>query len=140
MNGNKLWFWKILKSFHRMYKKTTWLSAQSSKQDFLSKSSLSKNPLEPLFVFYQVQEVVKAKFWWEYLIIWISSPFLGIQQVIITFQELLLISTSGWHCFDFLFVKCYELKLLGLSNKTTLVLSNTRELDRELFYKLVYLI
>jgi len=35
---------------------------------------------------------------------------------------------------------CYELKLKGLSNKTTLVLSNTRELDRELFYKLVYLI
>ena len=33
----------------------------------------------------------------------------------------------------------YELKLLGLSNRTTLVLSNTRELDRELFYKLVYL-
>ena len=36
--------------------------------------------------------------------------------------------------------KCYELKSLGLDNKTTLVLSNTRELDRELFYKLVYLI
>ena len=35
---------------------------------------------------------------------------------------------------------CYELKLKGLSNRTTLVLSNTRELDRELFYKLVYLI
>jgi len=26
--------------------------------------------------------------------------------------------------------KCYDLKLKGLSNKTTLVLSNTRELDR----------
>ena len=26
--------------------------------------------------------------------------------------------------------KCYELKLKGLSNRTTLVLSNTRELDR----------
>jgi len=25
---------------------------------------------------------------------------------------------------------CYELKLKGLSNRTTLVLSNTRELDR----------
>ena len=25
---------------------------------------------------------------------------------------------------------CYDLKLKGLSNKTTLVLSNTRELDR----------
>ena len=36
-------------------------------------------------------------------------------------------------------VECYELKLLGLSNRTTLVLSNTRELNRELFYKLVYL-
>jgi len=35
---------------------------------------------------------------------------------------------------------CYELKSLELDNKTTLVLSNTRELDRELFYKLVYLI
>jgi len=35
---------------------------------------------------------------------------------------------------------CYELKLLELSNRTTLILSNTRELDRELFYKLVYLI
>jgi len=34
---------------------------------------------------------------------------------------------------------CYELKPLGLDNRTTLVLSNTRELDRELFYKLVYL-
>jgi len=35
---------------------------------------------------------------------------------------------------------CYELKPLGLDNRITLVLSNTRELDRELFYKLVYLI
>ena len=35
---------------------------------------------------------------------------------------------------------CHELKLKGLSNRTTLVLSNTRELDRELFYKLVYLL
>ena len=35
---------------------------------------------------------------------------------------------------------CYELKSLELDNRTTLVLSNTRELDRELFYKLVYLI
>ena len=35
---------------------------------------------------------------------------------------------------------CYELRSLGLDNRTTLVLSNTRELDRELFYKLVYLI
>jgi len=35
---------------------------------------------------------------------------------------------------------CYELKSLGLDERTTLVLSNTRELDRELFYKLVYLI
>ena len=35
---------------------------------------------------------------------------------------------------------CYELKPLGLDNRTTLVLSNTRELDRELFYKLVYLL
>ena len=34
----------------------------------------------------------------------------------------------------------YELRSLGLDNRTTLVLSNTRELDRELFYKLVYLI
>jgi len=36
--------------------------------------------------------------------------------------------------------KCYELKSLELDDRTTLVLSNTRELDRELFYKLVYLI
>ena len=27
-------------------------------------------------------------------------------------------------------VKCYELKSLGLDNRTTLVVSNTRELDR----------
>ena len=31
-------------------------------------------------------------------------------------------------------------KALRVSNRTTLVLSNTRILDRELFYKLVYLI
>ena len=30
------------------------------------------------------------------------------------------------------YVYCYELKSLGLDNKTTLVLSNTRELNREL--------
>ena len=36
--------------------------------------------------------------------------------------------------------QCYELRSLGLDNRTTLVLSNTRELDRELFYKLVYFI
>ena len=35
---------------------------------------------------------------------------------------------------------CYDLKPLKLDNRTTLVLSNTRKLDRELFYKLVYLI
>jgi len=35
---------------------------------------------------------------------------------------------------------CYEPRSLGLDNRTTLVLSNTRELDRELFYELVYLI
>jgi len=35
---------------------------------------------------------------------------------------------------------CYELRSLGLDDRTTLVLSNTRELNRELFYKLVYLI
>ena len=29
--------------------------------------------------------------------------------------------------------KCYKLKLLGLDNKTTLVLNNTRELNRDLF-------
>jgi len=29
--------------------------------------------------------------------------------------------------------KCYELKLLGLDNRTTLVLNNTRELNRDLF-------
>ena len=30
---------------------------------------------------------------------------------------------------------CYDLKLKGLSDKTTLVLSNTRELDRDPFTK-----
>ena len=35
---------------------------------------------------------------------------------------------------------CYGLKPLEVDNRTTPVLSNTRELDRELFYKLVYLI
>ena len=30
---------------------------------------------------------------------------------------------------------CYDLKLKGLSDKTTLVLSNTRELNRDLFTK-----
>ena len=35
---------------------------------------------------------------------------------------------------------CYELRSFGWDNRTTLVLSNTRELDGELFYKLVYLI
>ena len=34
----------------------------------------------------------------------------------------------------------YDSKLKVLSNETTFVLSNTRELDRELFYKLVYFI
>ena len=36
--------------------------------------------------------------------------------------------------------ECYGSRLKGLSQETTLVLSNTRELDRELFYKLVYFI
>ena len=36
--------------------------------------------------------------------------------------------------------QCYELKSLGLDKRTTLILSNIRELDKELFYKLVYLI
>ena len=36
--------------------------------------------------------------------------------------------------------KCYDLQLKVLSNRTTLVLSNTRELDRDFFYKVVYLI
>ena len=31
--------------------------------------------------------------------------------------------------------RCYESKLKELSNKTTLVLSNTRELDRDPFTK-----
>ena len=30
---------------------------------------------------------------------------------------------------------CYDLRSLGLDNRTTLVLSNTRELDRDLFTK-----
>ena len=33
-----------------------------------------------------------------------------------------------------------NLSLLELDERTTLVLSNTRELNRELFYELVYLI
>ena len=36
--------------------------------------------------------------------------------------------------------QCYDLMLKALSKELTLVLSNTRELNRELFYKLVYLI
>ena len=36
--------------------------------------------------------------------------------------------------------KCYDSMLQVLSKELTLVLSDTRELDRELFYKLVYLI
>ena len=36
--------------------------------------------------------------------------------------------------------ECYELRSLGLDNRTTLILNNTRELNKELFYKLVYLI
>ena len=35
---------------------------------------------------------------------------------------------------------CYDLKSLGLDRRTTLVLSNTRELDRDPLYKVVYLI
>ena len=35
---------------------------------------------------------------------------------------------------------CYELKSLESDNRKTLILSNTRELNREFFYKLVYLI
>jgi len=35
---------------------------------------------------------------------------------------------------------CYDLKSLESDDRTTLILNNTRELDRELFYKLVYLI
>ena len=30
---------------------------------------------------------------------------------------------------------CYDLKSLGLGKRTTLILSNTRELDRDLFTK-----
>jgi len=41
---------------------------------------------------------------------------------------------------EFAYNNCYELKSLEWNIRTTLVLSNTRELDRELFYKLVYLI
>jgi len=36
--------------------------------------------------------------------------------------------------------RCYDLESLEWDSKTTLVLSNTKELDRELFYKLVYFI
>ena len=45
----------------------------------------------------------------------------------------------GWS-YDSLLGLCYGLKPLESDNRTTFVLSNTRELDRELFYKLVYLI
>jgi len=49
---------------------------------------------------------------------------------------------DGYHYGDYkrTWQGCYELKSLELDNRTTLVLSNTRELNRELFYKLVYLI
>ena len=37
-------------------------------------------------------------------------------------------------------LECYGSRLKGSSQEATLVLSNTRELNRELFYKLVYFI
>ena len=49
-----------------------------------------------------------------------------IEKVIGKYLQFLLISNNFIHPY------CYELKSLELDNKTTLVLSNTRELDRKL--------
>ena len=44
----------------------------------------------------------------------------------------IIFSTGDYMNLDFYIILCYELRSLGLDNKTTLVLSNTRELDRDL--------
>ena len=97
----------IIKIFSQNVWKNNLIINTILKIRFFSMLSLSKNSLGLLFVLYQAQEMVKAKFWWEYLIIWIGLPFLKIQQVIMTFQELSLMLTLGWHHFDFLFIKTF---------------------------------
>jgi len=90
-----------------MFVKITWLLIQFLRQSFLLILSSFKNLLELLFVLYQVQDIVKEKNWLEFLIIQISSLFLGIWQVIITFRELLLMSISGCLFSDFHFIKTF---------------------------------
>ena len=60
--------------------------------------------------------------------------------IILTWIILTTYIKSSYNPKSYFVSYCYELRSLGLDDKTTLVLSNTRELDRELFYKLVYLI
>jgi len=52
----------------------------------------------------------------------------------------MIVTTVTWSYDSCRDMECYELKLLGLNNRTTLVLSNTRKLNRDPFYKLVYLL
>ena len=66
-------------------------------------------------------------------VIWVGTKFTILDTesaIVIKFHRFQEFYTDG----------CYGLKLLEPDNRTTLVLSNTRELNRELFYKLVYLI
>ena len=107
MNGKDSWLLKTLKSFHKMFTKTIWLLIQFLRQSFLLILSSFKNLLRLLFALYQVQDVMKEKNWLEFLIIWIGSPFLGIWQVTMTFQELSLISISGYLLFNFYFAKTF---------------------------------
>ena len=66
---------------------------------------------------------------------------LRLRECSILFTRLMFWSLSYYHLCFFYYIyifsiitytsaTCYDLKLKGLSNKTTLVLSNTRELDR----------
>ena len=52
-------------------------------------------------------------------------------EVIWLYHDVLAVGHGG---------RCYDLKSLESDNRITLILSNIRELDRKLFYKLVYLI
>jgi len=46
------------------------------------------------------------------------------------FIDDMIVGTEDEEGYDELVAECYESRLKGLSNRTTLVLSNTRELDR----------
>jgi len=65
---------------------------------------------------------VKKKNWLEFLIIWIGSSFLGIQQVTMTFWELSLISISDCLLFDFYFTKTFLItEILCLFHSSTII-------------------